>query len=223
MIATASPICFMTAARLAANSSGGNASVKYGASAGFGETGACCAVTTHPSRRNASASRFMAVYNKADRGLLLAVRGSLLGARSSHRMQRRTMDKIRWGVLGVAKIATEKVIPAMQRGERSTVTAIASRDLREGARGGGEARSSPRRTGLTRSSSPIRRSTPSTIRCPITSTCPGRSRPPNTASTCSARSRSGCLLPRRATSWRCAIAPAFGSRKRSWSARIRSG
>jgi len=39
------------------------------------------------------------------------------------------MDKIRWGVLGVAKIATEKVIPAMQRGERSTVTAIASRDL----------------------------------------------------------------------------------------------
>ena len=39
------------------------------------------------------------------------------------------MDKLRWGVLGVAKIATEKVIPAMQRGERSTVTAIASRDL----------------------------------------------------------------------------------------------
>lgn len=38
------------------------------------------------------------------------------------------MDKIRWGVLGVAKIATEKVIPAMQRGRWSTVTAIASRD-----------------------------------------------------------------------------------------------
>jgi predicted dehydrogenase len=37
--------------------------------------------------------------------------------------------KIRWGVLGVAKIATEKVIPAMQRGEWSEVTAIASRDL----------------------------------------------------------------------------------------------
>ena len=37
--------------------------------------------------------------------------------------------KIRWGILGVAKIATEKVIPAMQRGQWSEVTAIASRDL----------------------------------------------------------------------------------------------
>ena len=39
------------------------------------------------------------------------------------------MKKIRWGVLGVAKIATEKVIPAMQRGQWSEVTAIASRDI----------------------------------------------------------------------------------------------
>jgi predicted dehydrogenase len=39
------------------------------------------------------------------------------------------MPKVRWGVLGVAKIATEKVIPAMQRGEWSAVAAIASRDL----------------------------------------------------------------------------------------------
>ena len=37
--------------------------------------------------------------------------------------------KVRWGVLGVAKIATEKVIPAMQRGQFSEVVAIASRDL----------------------------------------------------------------------------------------------
>jgi predicted dehydrogenase len=36
--------------------------------------------------------------------------------------------KVRWGVLGVARIATEKVIPAMQRGEWSDVVAIASRD-----------------------------------------------------------------------------------------------
>jgi predicted dehydrogenase len=36
--------------------------------------------------------------------------------------------KIRWGVLGVANIAIKKVIPAMQLGARSTVTAIASRD-----------------------------------------------------------------------------------------------
>ena len=36
--------------------------------------------------------------------------------------------KIRWGVLGVAKIATAKVIPAMQRCEFAEITAIASRD-----------------------------------------------------------------------------------------------
>jgi predicted dehydrogenase len=39
------------------------------------------------------------------------------------------MKKVRWGVLGVAKIATEKVIPAMQRGGWSEIAAIASRDL----------------------------------------------------------------------------------------------
>jgi predicted dehydrogenase len=36
--------------------------------------------------------------------------------------------KLRWGVLGVAKIATTKVIPAMPRGRSSEVVAIASRD-----------------------------------------------------------------------------------------------
>src|SRR5690242_15951823 len=39
------------------------------------------------------------------------------------------MPKIRWGVLGVAAIAVQKVIPAMQRGKDSQVTAIASRSL----------------------------------------------------------------------------------------------
>ena len=38
------------------------------------------------------------------------------------------MRKVRWGVLGVAKIATTKVIPAMQRGQHTVVAAIASRD-----------------------------------------------------------------------------------------------
>jgi len=38
------------------------------------------------------------------------------------------VKKLRWGVLGVAKIATEKVVPAMQRGSRCDVVAIASRD-----------------------------------------------------------------------------------------------
>src|SRR6202051_425457 len=39
------------------------------------------------------------------------------------------MTKIRWGILGVAKIATTKVIPAMQRASNVEVAAIASRDL----------------------------------------------------------------------------------------------
>jgi predicted dehydrogenase len=39
------------------------------------------------------------------------------------------MTKIRWGVLGVAKIATTKVIPAMQRAANVEVLGIASRDL----------------------------------------------------------------------------------------------
>src|SRR5688572_4319728 len=38
------------------------------------------------------------------------------------------MHKLRWGVLGVARIATRKVIPAMQRGQWSQVIAISSRD-----------------------------------------------------------------------------------------------
>jgi len=39
-------------------------------------------------------------------------------------------DKIRWGVLGVAAIAVKKVIPAMQRGQRTEIAAIASRELK---------------------------------------------------------------------------------------------
>jgi predicted dehydrogenase len=38
------------------------------------------------------------------------------------------MDTVRWGVLSTAKIATEKVIPAIQRAEGCEVVAIASRD-----------------------------------------------------------------------------------------------
>jgi predicted dehydrogenase len=36
--------------------------------------------------------------------------------------------KVRWGILGTAKIAVTKVVPAMQNGEFSAVVAIASRD-----------------------------------------------------------------------------------------------
>jgi predicted dehydrogenase len=38
------------------------------------------------------------------------------------------MRKVRWGILGVAKIATTKVIPGMQRGRLTEVAGIASRD-----------------------------------------------------------------------------------------------
>src|SRR5271168_4799976 len=37
--------------------------------------------------------------------------------------------KIRWGVLSTANIAQKKVIPGMQRGELTTIAAIASRNL----------------------------------------------------------------------------------------------
>ena len=51
------------------------------------------------------------------------------------------MRKLRWGVLGVANIAVVKVIPAMQRGERSEIVAIASRHL-------GKAQQAARKLGI---------------------------------------------------------------------------
>jgi predicted dehydrogenase len=39
------------------------------------------------------------------------------------------MKKVRWGVLGVARIATNRVIPALQKGDWAQVVGIASRDL----------------------------------------------------------------------------------------------
>ncbi|HEX8247445.1 MAG TPA: Gfo/Idh/MocA family oxidoreductase, partial [Pyrinomonadaceae bacterium] len=42
--------------------------------------------------------------------------------------------KVRWGVLGAAKIALDKVIPAMQQGEWSEITALASRDAEKAGR-----------------------------------------------------------------------------------------
>ncbi len=50
---------------------------------------------------------------------------------------------VRWGVLGVAKIATEKVIPAMQNADNGHVVAIASRDA-------GRAREAASRLGVAR-------------------------------------------------------------------------
>ena len=53
------------------------------------------------------------------------------------------MRKVKWGVLGVAKIGVEKVIPAVQRGEVSHIAAIASRDL-------GKARAAADKLGIER-------------------------------------------------------------------------
>src|SRR3989440_4632266 len=39
--------------------------------------------------------------------------------------------KVKWGVLGVASIATRKVIPGMQKSALSEIAAIASRDLKK--------------------------------------------------------------------------------------------
>src|SRR5207253_9664081 len=41
------------------------------------------------------------------------------------------MKTVRWGVLSTAKIATTKVIPAMQQGRYCEITAIASRNLEQ--------------------------------------------------------------------------------------------
>jgi predicted dehydrogenase len=46
--------------------------------------------------------------------------------------------RVRWGVLGTAKIACQKVIPAMQRGRWCEVVAVASRDAARGARAAAE-------------------------------------------------------------------------------------
>ena len=53
------------------------------------------------------------------------------------------MRKVKWGVIGVAKIAAEKVIPAMQQGKVSEIAAIASRDL-------GKARAAAEKLGIPR-------------------------------------------------------------------------
>ena len=53
------------------------------------------------------------------------------------------MRKVKWGVIGVAKIAVEKVIPAMQQGKVSEIAAIASREI-------GKARAAADKLGIPR-------------------------------------------------------------------------
>ena len=47
-------------------------------------------------------------------------------------------DRVRWGILGTAKIAVTKVIPAMQRSSSCEIVAIASRDLAKAKGAAGE-------------------------------------------------------------------------------------
>src|SRR5436190_23574018 len=47
-------------------------------------------------------------------------------------------QKLRWGVIGAARIATVKVIPAMKRGAWTEIAAIASRDIGEARRAAGD-------------------------------------------------------------------------------------
>src|SRR5882762_2200624 len=48
------------------------------------------------------------------------------------------MKKVKWGVLGAASIAVRKVIPGMQKGAYSEITAIASRDKKRAEDAAGE-------------------------------------------------------------------------------------
>jgi predicted dehydrogenase len=55
----------------------------------------------------------------------------------------KAIEPLRWGILGVARIAEMKVIPAMQKSDVAAVTAIASRD-------GARARAAARKLGIPR-------------------------------------------------------------------------
>ena len=84
------------------------------------------------------------------------------------------MDKVRWGVLSTARIATEKVIPGIRRSATGEVVAIASRDGGR-ARAAADGSGSRAATAPTRRCWPIRGWTRSTSRCRTTSTRSGRS------------------------------------------------
>ena len=71
------------------------------------------------------------------------VRISAARGRAAISAEGKQLRKVKWGVIGVAKIATEKVIPAMQRGEVSEIAAIASRDL-------GKAQAAAKKLGIPR-------------------------------------------------------------------------
>jgi predicted dehydrogenase/protein-tyrosine-phosphatase len=59
---------------------------------------------------------------------------ALVSARGWGRKEGAGDRRVRWGVLGAARIAVQKVIPAMQRGRLCEVRAIASRDIEKARR-----------------------------------------------------------------------------------------
>ena len=61
-------------------------------------------------------------------GLVHKVRRQTAALRAS--TNRVTMNKLRWGILSTARIATQKVIPAIQGSSLGVVSAIASRSIR---------------------------------------------------------------------------------------------
>ena len=107
------------------------------------------------------------------------------------------MEPVRFAVLGTAKIALEKVIPAMQASKHCRIAAIASRDLgrrRGGGSGAGHSAGLWLRTRQLLADPEIE-----AIYNPLPNHLhvPCRSRPPKPASMCCARSRSPLTPPRR--------------------------
>ena len=83
------------------------------------------------------------------------------------------MRQVRWGVLGTARIALQKVIPGMQRGSLCEVVAIASRDL-VAARAAADRLGLPTAHGSYEALLADPMIEASTSRSRTTSTCPGR-------------------------------------------------
>ena len=132
-------------------------------------------------------------------------------------------NKVRWGVLGAAQIAVRKVIPGMQKGEWSEISAIASRDRRK-AEAAASSLGIPKAYG----------SYEELLRDPeieaVYNPLPNHLHVPWTLKAAEAGKHVLCekplepQLPRRPVpSWRCGTAPALRSVKPSWSARTRSG
>src|SRR5436309_61011 len=89
------------------------------------------AMNAGPSRKQAGSLRgdYRREGKKLSNGMIRAIRGRI--RRSFWKGIFSMAKKVRWGILGAARIAVRKVIPGMQRGEWSEVAAIASRERRK--------------------------------------------------------------------------------------------